>query len=54
LVIVHNIFNVGPDKYNGRVVAGVATRMTPNVSAALIAAGNGRPYNGGHRAGWCG
>jgi len=48
------IFNVGPDKYNGRVVASVATRMTPNVSAALIAAGHGRPYNGGHRTGWCG
>jgi hypothetical protein len=48
------VFNVGPDKYNGRVVADVATRMTPNVSTALIAAGHGRPYNGGHRAGWCG
>jgi len=48
------IYNVGPDKYNGRVVADVATRTTPNVSAALIAAGHGRPYNGGHRAGWCG
>lgn len=48
------IFNVGPDKYNGRVVADVATRATPNVSAALIAAGHGRPYNGGRRAGWCG
>jgi len=47
------IFNVGPDKYNGRVVASVATRTTPDVSAALIAAGHGRPYNGGHRAGWC-
>lgn len=48
------IFNVGPDKYNGRVVADAATRMTPNVSAALIAAGHGRPYGGGRRAGWCG
>jgi len=48
------IFNVGPDKYNGRVVASVATRTTPDVSAALIAAGHGRPYHGGHRAGWCG
>ena len=48
------IYNVGPDKYNGRVVADVATRTTPNVSASLIAAGHGRPYNGGHRAGWCG
>ena len=48
------VFNVGPDKYNGRVVADVATRVTPNVSTALIAAGHGRPYKGGHRAGWCG
>lgn len=48
------IFNVGPDKYNGRVVADVATRGTPNVSAALIAAGHGRLYQGGHRNGWCG
>jgi len=47
------IFNVGPDKYNGRVVADVATRATPNVSDALIAAGHGRPYGGGRRAGWC-
>jgi len=47
------IFNVGPDKYNGRVVADVATRATPNISAALIAAGHGRPYSGGRRAGWC-
>ena len=47
------IFNVGPDKYNGRVVADVATRATPNISAALIAAGQGRPYSGGRRAGWC-
>jgi micrococcal nuclease len=53
LVIVHNIFNIGPDKYNGRVVADAATRTTPNVSAALIAAGHGRPYGGGRRAGWC-
>lgn len=48
------VFDVGPDKYNGRVVASVATRLTPNVSAALIAAGHGRPYHGGRRAGWCG
>ena len=28
------IYNIGPDKYNGRVVADVATRRTDNVSAA--------------------
>ncbi len=47
------IFNVGPDKYNGRVVADAATRQTPNVSDALLAAGQVRRYNGGHRGGWC-
>ena len=47
------IFNIGPDKYSGRVVADVATRKTANVSASLLAAGHARSYNGGHRAGWC-
>jgi endonuclease YncB( thermonuclease family) len=47
------ISNIGPDKYNGRVDADVATRMTPNVSAAMLAAGHARSYNGGHRSGWC-
>ena len=47
------IFNIGPDKYQGRVVADVATRRTENVSAALLAAGHARSYNGGRRSGWC-
>ena len=47
------IFNIGPDKYSGRVVAEVATKKTGNVSAALLAAGHVRSYNGGHRGGWC-
>ncbi|MEO8319979.1 MAG: thermonuclease family protein [Bradyrhizobium sp.] len=47
------IFNIGPDKYSGRVVADVATRHTQNVSAAMLAAGQARSYNGGHRSGWC-
>jgi endonuclease YncB( thermonuclease family) len=47
------IFNIGPDKYSGRVVADVATRKTGNVSAALLAAGHARSYSGGHRNGWC-
>lgn len=46
------ISNIGPDKY-GRVLADVATKRTDNVAATLIAAGHGRPYNGGHRDGWC-
>jgi endonuclease YncB( thermonuclease family) len=47
------IFNVGPDKYSGRVVAEVATRRTGNVSTAMLAAGHARRYGGGHRNGWC-
>jgi endonuclease YncB( thermonuclease family) len=47
------IFNIGPDKYGGRVVADVATVKTPSVSAALIAAGHVRAYLGGRRQGWC-
>ncbi|MBR1131283.1 thermonuclease family protein [Bradyrhizobium iriomotense] len=47
------ITNLGPDKY-GRVLADVATRRTANVSAALLAGGYARSYNGGHRDGWCG
>jgi endonuclease YncB( thermonuclease family) len=47
------IFNIGPDKYSGRVVAGVVTRRTGNVSTAMLAAGHARSYSGGHRNGWC-
>ena len=47
------IFNIGPDKYSGRVVADVATKKTGSVSAALLAAGHARSYGGGHRNGWC-
>jgi endonuclease YncB( thermonuclease family) len=47
------IYNIGPDKYNGRVVADAATTRTPNVSAAMLASGHARSYHGGHRGGWC-
>jgi endonuclease YncB( thermonuclease family) len=47
------IYNIGPDKYNGRVVADAATRRTGNVSAALLAGGFARSYGGGRRGGWC-
>ncbi len=47
------IFNIGPDKYPGRVVADAATRRTGNVSTAMLAAGHARSYSGGHRNGWC-
>lgn len=46
------ISNLGSDKY-GRVLADVATRRTASVSAALLAGGYARSYNGGHRDGWC-
>ena len=48
------IYNIGPDKYQGRVVADVVTGKTGNVSAAMLASGQARAYNGGHRSGWCG
>jgi endonuclease YncB( thermonuclease family) len=47
------ISNVGLDKYAGRVDADVATARTPNVSNALLSAGQVRRYDGGHRNGWC-
>jgi endonuclease YncB( thermonuclease family) len=47
------IYNIGPDKYQGRVDADVATKRTPNVSDALLAGGFARAYDGGHRSGWC-
>jgi endonuclease YncB( thermonuclease family) len=47
------IFNIGPDKYGERVVADVATKRTPNVSAALVAAGHARVYLSGRRGSWC-
>jgi endonuclease YncB( thermonuclease family) len=47
------IFNIGPDKYGGRVVADVATRRSGNVSTAMLAAGHARGYAGGHRSSWC-
>ena len=47
------IFNIGPDKYAGRVVADVTTLRSGNVSTAMVAAGHARSYAGGHRSGWC-
>ena len=47
------IYNIGPDKYHGRVVADAATRRTDNVAAALLAAGHARGYVRGRRGDWC-
>lgn len=48
--------DVAPDKYFGRVVATVRVRMDDaetDVAAMMLAAGQGRPYAGGRRGGWC-
>jgi endonuclease YncB( thermonuclease family) len=42
------------DKYGGRVLASVSARDAPDVSAALLTAGQARAYGGGRREGWCG
>ncbi len=47
------IYNIGPDKYQGRVVADAATKRTPSISDALLSGGFARAYDGGHRNGWC-
>jgi len=44
---------VSLDKYGGRVVAEITTRLTPNVAAALLEAAHARPYAGGRRESWC-
>ena len=41
------------DKYGGRVVAGAATRNTPDISSALLQAGVVRGHDGGRRQSWC-
>ena len=48
------ISRVGHDKYGGRVDADVSTARTGDVSAALLAGGFARRYDGGRRASWCG
>jgi endonuclease YncB( thermonuclease family) len=47
------VSQVGPDKYRGRIDAAVATRDTPDVSAALLKGGFARSYDGGRREPWC-
>lgn len=48
------VARVGVDKYGGRVDAVVATRGTADVSAAMLAGGWARAYNGRKRGAWCG
>lgn len=45
--------NIKDDKYLGRIDANVADARGVDVSANMVRAGLGRPYNGGRRAGWC-
>jgi endonuclease YncB( thermonuclease family) len=50
---VVGLSDVTIDKYGGRVLANAATRLTADVSSAMLANGLVRPYAGGRRAGWC-
>jgi endonuclease YncB( thermonuclease family) len=45
--------HVGRDKYPGRIDANVATRSTNDISAAMLAGGFARAYDGGRRGSWC-
>lgn len=45
---------VTKDKYGGRVTADVMSERGEDIAGAMIAAGLGRVYAGGRRAGWCG
>jgi endonuclease YncB( thermonuclease family) len=49
-----SLSQVGVDKYGGRVDAAIATRGTPDVSAAPLNGGFARAYDGGKRGSWCG
>jgi micrococcal nuclease len=48
------ISRIGVDKFGGRVDAAVAARSTADVSAAMLAGGFARAYDGGRRGTWCG
>jgi endonuclease YncB( thermonuclease family) len=48
------VADVGQDKYGGRVDADVSTAATADVSAAMLAGGFARAYDGGRRRSWCG
>ena len=49
---VVTLSQVGTDKY-GRILARVILADGRDLSAALLAQGHGRPYDGGKRGGWC-
>jgi endonuclease YncB( thermonuclease family) len=48
------LVDIEEGKYAGRVVATVHRSDGADLTVDLIAAGLGRPYDGGARKGWCG
>ncbi|MBI2240033.1 MAG: thermonuclease family protein [Magnetospirillum gryphiswaldense] len=51
LVFLHDVI---ADKYGKRVVARILSVQGEDLGRALIAARLARPYDGGHKDGWCG
>jgi endonuclease YncB( thermonuclease family) len=49
-----SLINVGKDKYGGRVLASIILPTGEDASAAMLASGHARPYQGGKRQPWCG
>lgn len=47
------LWDVRYDKFGGRVLARVESDAGEDIATLLIAAGLGRPYDGGKRAPWC-
>ena len=47
------LHDVRYDKFGGRVLARVESSTGKDIARLLIAAGLGRPYDGGKRAPWC-
>ncbi len=47
------LWDVRNDKFGGRVLARVENYKGEDIATLLIAAGLGRPYDGGKRAPWC-
>lgn len=48
-----SLWDVRYDKFGGRVLARVESSAGEDIATLLIAAGLGRPYDGGKRAPWC-
>lgn len=48
-----DLYDVGRDKYGGRVLAGLRTPDGRDVAAQMLASGQVRAYAGGRRMAWC-